>query len=272
VSRSSRKRLAAVVRDPKADLAEAALLCATESNPDLDVDVALLRLDAFADDLRTRGFPRSDAAAQAAALSGYLHGRQGFTGDTADAHDPRNSLLDHVLARKRGLPITLSIVYVAVAHRLHASAFGIGLPGHFVTGIGDPDRPVVLDAFHGGRAVDDTELAELVERSTGGRASFRTSMLQPEPPPRVIRRLLDNLTRDQVTRGDVNGALRTIELKQLLPDPVPEDLRLYGELLIQTGRYREAATVLDEYIARAPTPEDTEAARVIARRARAKLN
>lgn len=272
MSRSSRKRLAAAVRDPNADLAEAALLCATESNPDLDVDVALLRLEAYADDLRTRGFPGSDTVAQAAALAGYLHGRQGFTGDTDDYHDPRNSLLDHVLARKRGLPITLSIVYVAVARRLRVSAFGIGLPGHFVAGIGDPERPVVLDPFHGGRVIGDAELTELVERSTAGRARFVPSMLRPETPPRVIRRLLDNLSRDQVAQGDVNGALRTIELKQLLPISAPEDLRLYGELLIQTGRYGEAATVLDEYVARAPTPDDAEAARVIARRARAKLN
>lgn len=272
MSRTSRERFATVVRGSDVDLAEAALLCAAEANPDLDIDVTLLRLEAYTDDLRTRGFPAADHVAQAAALAGYLAGAQGFTGDHEDYHHPRNSLLDQVIDRKRGLPITLSIVYLAVARRLHVGAFGIGLPGHFVVGIGDPENPVVIDPFHDGRTASRDDLIELVTRTTGGRAEFDPTMLHPEPAPRVIRRLLDNLTRDYIERGDVGGALWTIELKQLLPHAPAEDLRVYGELLAQTGRYVAAAQVLEEFAERTHDAGAAEAAAAIAKRARSKLN
>lgn len=260
------------MRDDDADLAEAALLCAAEANPRLDVGVALLRIEALTDDLRTRGFPASDPVAQAAALAGYLGGAQGFTGNHEDYDDPRNSLLDQVLERKVGLPITLSIVYVAVARRLRAPAFGIGLPGHFVVGLGDGATPIVLDPFHGGRTLDDDELRTVVASTAGGTATFNHAMLRPDPAPRIIRRLLDNLTRDYVERGEVGGALWTIELKQLLPHAPAADLRLYGELLVQTGRYLSAARVLERYAERAPDADDAETALAIAKRARSKLN
>lgn len=258
------------MRARDADPAEAALCCAAAADGPVDVDVELLRLDALADDLRTRGFPTTDTVAQAAALRGHLHGALGFTGDTDDYHHPHNSLLHHVLRRRRGMPITLSIVYLAIARRLRAPAFGVGLPGHFVAAVGPVGRAVVIDPFDAGRVVGDADLAALVERTTGGRATFSPRMVRPAPLSAIVRRLLDNLTRDRAARGDVDGALRTLELQQLLPDPRPDDLRTRGELLARAGRYDEAAAALEAY---AGQPGTDEAAAIrLARRARAKLN
>lgn len=272
MSELSRTRLARVVRNAESDLAEAALLCCEEVEPDLDVDVELLRLDAIADGLRSTGFTPTAPREDARALARYLADRRGFTGDHERYHDPRNGLLTRVLDRRRGLPITLSIVYVAVARRLRVPAFGIGLPGHFVTGIGGGERPVVLDPFDGGRVLDETGLSRLVTDATAGQVEFTRSMLRPAPPATVIRRLLNNLTRDFANEGDAANALWTVELKQLLPNHVPDDHRVRGELLVQLGRFLDGAHAFEAYIDADPDAPDAGDVRHAAIRARAKLN
>ncbi len=273
MSHATRQRLARLVRHPDCDLAEAALLVCAEVEPELAVDAELLRLDAIADGLRATGFRSTDAGSDAAALAGYLAGTRGFTGAVEDYHDPRNGLLTRVLDQRRGLPITLSIVYVAVGRRLGIPAFGIGLPGHFVTGIGGGDRPVVIDPFHDGVALDEAELARRVTEATNGRTEFRRAMLRPATPATIIRRVLNNLTRDFANQGDAEDALWAVELRQLLPGAPPDDHRARGELLLRIGRYRDAADAFETYVDEAgPGAPDTAEVSRRAIRARAKLN
>ena len=273
MSRASRQRLARLVRQPDSDLAEAALLVCAEVEPELDVEAELLRIDAIADGLRAEGFRSTEPAADATALAGYLAGTRGFTGAAEDYYDPRNALLTRVLDQRRGLPITLSILYVAVGRRLHVPAFGIGLPGHFVTGIGGGERPVVIDPFHDGVPLDEAELARRVTEATNGRAEFRRAMLRPASPATIIRRVLNNLTRDFSNQGDAEDALWAVELKQLLPGSPPDDHRARGELLLRVGRYRDAADAFEAYVdAAGPGAPDTAEVSRRAIRARAKLN
>jgi len=261
------------VRTPGPDLAELALLVCAELEPELDVSTELLRLDAFADQLRTQGVTRRDPPLDVAgAMSAHLGHRLGFHGDTDDYHDPANALLTRVLDRRRGLPITLSILWIGVAQRLGVPAFGIGLPGHFVTGIGPPDQAVVVDPFARGTLLDRDDLDDLVQHVTAGQAHFHPAMIRPSPAPAVVRRLLDNLTRDFLAGGDVEDALWTIELKQILPRASPDDDRTRGDLLLRLGRYLDAARAFEDYVARAQGAGDRDEVATMARRARAKLN
>ncbi len=281
MSDSSRARLGRIVREPECDLAEAALLCCVEVEPDLDVEAELLRLDAFADGLRSSGHVPGDARADAEALVAHLAGDLGFDGDSEGYHDPRNGLLTAVLDRKRGLPITLAIVYISVARRADIGAFGINTPGHFLVGVtsrrpappSPAAHPVVVDPFHGGELLSETQVAERVRAVTGGASTFSPSMLRPASCSVVVRRLLDNLTRDFLGQGDVEDALWTVELKLLLPNSSPRDLRMAGELLVQLGRYRVAAEILENYVLRKGSQgEEVDAIARLALRARAKMN
>ncbi|MDX1658895.1 MAG: transglutaminase-like domain-containing protein [Nitriliruptorales bacterium] len=273
MSHATRRHLARIVRRPDCDLAEAAALCCIETDPDIDVSAVVLRVDALADGLRSSGFTPIEPAADARALTAYLHGTLGFTGDVATYHDPDNALFTRVLDRKRGLPITLSVLYVAIARRLQIPAFGIGLPGHFVAGVGTEDRPVVVDPFHDGAILDERTVAQRVHAATDGRVSFTRSMLRPATPATIVRRILNNLTRDFTTEGDYREALWTVETKLLLPGSPPDDHRARGELLLQLGRFRDAADAFETYVEQAPddAPDrDEMAARAV--RSRAKLN
>lgn len=300
MSEASRQRLARIVREPACDLAEAALLCCVEAEPKLSVDAALRRVDALAEGLRTSGFRRAaqpgggqlggsadTAQADARALARYLAGEAGFTGDTAGYHDPQNGLLTGVLDRRQGLPIALAIIYIAVGRRVGLRTFGINTPGHFLVGVGGGDprggeqtRPAVIDPFYDGILLSDADIERRVRATTEGRATFDPGMLRPASPPVVIRRLLNNLTRDFLGQGRAEDALWTVELKRLLPGGGPADVRTASQLLIRMGRYRQAAELLEAELERsgisAAQPrkvslEMSEMAR-LARHARAKMN
>ncbi len=272
VRRRNRERFARVVRDPRADLAEVGLLVSAEADPGVDVEVGLLQVDAIADGLRTRGFRADDPEAAAAALAGYLGGELGFLGDQVGYHDPDNGLLARVLARHRGIPITLSALYVAVAHRLGARAYPIALPGHVVVGVGDGPPNVVLDPFHAGRRLSEGDLAELVDRTTASRARYHRAMLRPAPAAAIARRMLNNLSRDYRALGDASAALWATELRMIVPGAHPELFRERGDLLIALGRWLEGALSLDEYLETCEDAEDFTEVQLRARHARARCN
>ncbi len=274
MSTTTRERLVQLVRRADADLAEAALLCAAEADPRLDVDVELLRIDALADGLRTRGDDLGDDPDRtAAALADYLGGHLGFQGDLEHYYDPDNALLHRVVSRRRGLPITLSILYVAIARRLHIPAYAVHLPGHVMMAIASGDRPRVLDPFHGGALLGEQAIAERIAQLTAGQLEFRRSMLRPVPAVEVVRRLLNNLTRDLADAVDPGAARWTIELKLLLPNRQPEDHRELGELLAATGRFGPAADAFERYLEHAGgDAPDRDAVRRAAIQARARLN
>jgi len=273
MSAESRERLVRLVRRSDADLAEAALMCGVEAKPDLDVDATLLRIDALADRLRTRGVPSGHPEADARQLSAFLAGELRFTGDVASYHDPDNALLHRVLDTRRGLPITLAIVYVAIARRLGLAAYAVNLPGHVVAAIAGEPHPIVLDPFHDGMVLDERAVASRVATVTGGKVEFHRSMLRPAPAVDVVRRLLNNLTRDLSSATHPGQALWTVELKLLLPNRAAEDHRVLGELLAAAGRFDAAADAFGRYLELADdAAPDREPVRRAAIEARARLN
>ena len=83
-------------------------------------------------------------------LAEFLFRKDRFSGNRRNYTDARNSFLNDVLDRKEGIPITLSILYLDIAHRLDIPAFGIGLPGHFIVGVAGESDIWYLDPFNGG--------------------------------------------------------------------------------------------------------------------------
>lgn len=270
---TARERLVRLVQRRDADLGEAALLICADADPRLDVATQLLRLDALADGFRTSGRTLTgDPLHDGRALASYLSEDQGFVGDAETYHDPRNGLLSSVLDRKRGLPITLSILYVAIGRRLRLPVYPIALPGHVCAGIGGGERPVVLDPFHRGVTLDEGQLAERVEALTGGELAFRRQMLRPAETTSLIRRVLNNLTRDFAAMHQYAQALWSVEVKLALPNSVPDDLRVRGELLSKVGRFDDASAAYRAYIEAAPDAPDVDEVRGLAIHALARMN
>ena len=125
------------------------------------------------------------------ALEALLVGELGFAGDRDDYDAPENSFLPRVLARRRGLPILLSVVWIEVARRAGLPLFGLALPGHFVVAYRAGERGlVVIDPFRRGVILDRDELEGLVAR---GGATLSTALLAPAPAAGIAVRMLRNL-------------------------------------------------------------------------------
>src|SRR5215210_192398 len=178
---------------PEPPLDELALALAAEFRR-VDASAARATLDALGAEIANAvgGRAGSGAAAEARACADVLGGVHGFAGDRDEYDHPDNSMLDRVLERRRGLPILLSVVYVAAAGRAGVPLAGVGLPGHFVVGHFGTDRPVLLDPFAGG--------AEL-------RGDVDAQWVRPWTPSETAMRMLNNLVGSYQRRGDLGAAI-----------------------------------------------------------------
>lgn len=134
-----------------------------------------------------------------------------FTGDGDDYHDPRNSLLHEVLARRVGMPITLSVVAMEVGKRLDVPIRGIGLPGHFV--IRDKESGTFADPFGHGLRYDEPRMIASWKQRTGEDATFRPTMLSPTSAHEIVMRILNNLKHSLVARDQRVPLARLVPLR-----------------------------------------------------------
>ncbi|HZA75268.1 MAG TPA: transglutaminase-like domain-containing protein [Acidimicrobiales bacterium] len=229
-------RFAELVRGPeeRCQLDLGALLIAAHARRDLDVDAELRRLDDLA-----AGCPGSDVEA----LTAYLCGTLGFRGDTEDYSNPRNSLLDVVLDRRKGIPISLSIVVLEVGRRLNIPLYGVGMPGHFLVRDAKDDN-VFVDPFHRVR-LDREGCEALFAKLHGSKARFEPRFLEPVGPRATMARMVTNLQRSFVGQGDRAGALWAQCLRVLVPGATVTDRRQLAAMLAANGRFDAAAQELD---------------------------
>jgi regulator of sirC expression with transglutaminase-like and TPR domain len=242
----------ALAADPArpVDLAEAALLVASDHRPGLDVAAWLAKLDALAGAARGTVLAAWSDAARVDALNEFLFVREGFHGNTEEYEDPRNSLLDCVLERRTGLPITLALVYVEVGRRLGLPVEGIGFPSHFlVRWRGRED--VVIDPFNG-RVLADRALAAMLRQALGQDVVFSRMELEAITPHAFLVRLLSNLKRHTALAGDFAATLLCCErLLQLQPDD-PEEVRDRGLVYAELDCVGAARDDLARFLALAP--------------------
>jgi regulator of sirC expression with transglutaminase-like and TPR domain len=188
-------------------LDHAALTLALLDHPGTDLSSYHDLLDAMETRLDILGRGAETPAERAAALAAVLGGEFGFAGDADTYDDPANADLISVLDRRRGLPVSLSILWVAIARRLGWSADVLGVPGHVLVVIGAEAAPVMVDPFAGGVRVGAERLAALVE------AAARPSGAVTHVPAMPNRAVLVRLLRNQASRAQQAGeGRRALEL------------------------------------------------------------
>jgi regulator of sirC expression with transglutaminase-like and TPR domain len=165
-------------------------------------------LQGVATRLEVVGLDAATARQRADALSQVLGNEFGFLGDQQTYDDPANADLIRVMDRRRGLPVSLSILYVAAARRLGWTANVLDVPGHVLVLIGDEAVPVIVDPFRGGTCVSQEQLAALLfAQGAGPPAAVRHVAAMPN------RAILVRLLLNQATRAEQAGkSLRALEL------------------------------------------------------------
>lgn len=237
--------------DEEIDLAAAALLIAREEYPELEIERYVERLDALAGTLGRR-VSESATPRMAAGLSQLLFTEEGFRGNSNDYYDPKNSFLNDVLDRRTGIPISLCAVYIEVARRAGFAAFGVGLPGHFLVRLEDPEAGLLVDPFHGGAIVSEADCQERLDRIYEGRVKLEASMLEPCGRRAMLARMLRNLKAIYMKNEEHERALRIVELVLLADEQAAEELRDRGQLYAALDCYGYAARDLSKYLERRP--------------------
>nr|MBP7596786.1 transglutaminase family protein [Candidatus Microthrix sp.] len=134
---------------------------ATHADPTVEAEAVTVQLDALAS-----RYGSSDPAR----LCGLLFDKDGFQPNLRNYYDPRNSLLDQVLDRRRGIPLSLAALALAVAERCGAPLAGVGMPGHFLLAETHGDDGGVrryFDPFDGGRELSIAQVGGLHVRLLG---------------------------------------------------------------------------------------------------------
>lgn len=207
--------------DEALPLDEAALCIAAHADPSVDVGANLARLDDLA------------AACPAPTLDGlvqHLFRHEGFTGNSSDYYDPRNSLLHEVLERRLGIPITLSVVALEVGRRIGVPLSGVGLPGHFL--LRDKvDERVFIDPFHGGRLLDEAACRRLHRTMAGAESRWDPSYLLPVSRRSIVLRMLGNLKAIYLRRADVTSLAWVLRLRSVVPGATEAERKAYSRLM-----------------------------------------
>jgi regulator of sirC expression with transglutaminase-like and TPR domain len=245
-----------LARDPDADidLAELTLTLARDEYPEVDVEAYLSEVAGMAREART--FLHGNLERRVAGLCRFLFHEMGFRGNVQQYYDPRNSYLNQVIDRRTGMPITLSVVVMAIGQRAGLRIAGIGLPGHFVTKAVEGSRQVLFDPFHGGRLLTVENCEQLIEQVTGTPFQATPATLEPIALRPLIQRMLGNLKAIYVRDGDFVRAVRVINrLRQLDPNE-PLLLRDLGVNLFHAGQSGKAIDPLQAYLATYPPVAD----------------
>lgn len=233
----------------------AALLSAEEQGQPPAIAHIQAELDAIASGARVReGAPIVEAVAR---INHRLFVELGFSGDNEQYDDPQNSLLDRVLARRRGLPILLSVLYIEVARRVGVPIVGIGFPSHYLVRPRDGD--FFIDPFHKGQVLREVQLqAWLQKMYRGGPVSAEVwaQVTRPNAPREILARMNRNLKFSYLRRDDLNGAIRASERLLVLEPTLAEERRDLGRMLVAVGRIEDGIGELAHYLAVRPTAPD----------------
>ncbi len=264
-----------VADDTHFALLEAAVAVAQDDDAALDVQGVLAQIDELAERLRRR-LPADAAPLQRLRLfNTYFFHELGFSGNVNNYYDRANSALPEVLRTRRGIPLTLALLYVELATQIGLQAHGVAFPGHFLVKLHLPRGEVVIDPFRGrSRAREDLEERLLPFRPARGpqaRAAREAGppdesvplglYLQAATPRDTIARLLRNLKEIHRSARDWPRLAKVQRrLVILLPDDWDER-RDHALALSQLGRHALAADELAIYLRERPDAGDAAALR-----------
>jgi regulator of sirC expression with transglutaminase-like and TPR domain len=200
----------------KIPLFEAAASLAQDEYPGLDLENVLSTLEQLGRRLSERCRNLSTELKRLQETSRFFYKELGFVGNVNNYYDPDNSFLHRVLESRRGIPITLAIIYIELARTVGLDAEGVSFPGHFLIKINLHEGPVVLDPFTG-QSLSKEDLFERLEPYRKGFGLNDDSevpiglFLQPAKPKDILLRMLRNLREVYSQQGQPEKVKKVVE-------------------------------------------------------------
>lgn len=244
-------------------LFEAAVSLAQDEVPGLSIQSVQNELDQWVVKLRQRLPADAPALQKMRVLNQFFFLEMGFTANANDFYAPENSYIPVVMRTRRGIPISLAVIWLELAQSLGLSVHGVSFPGHFLVKIALSVGPMVLDPMTG-RSLGRDQLAEMLlpfRRSTGLNDEQEAPLkffLQNARPQDIVARMLWNLKEIFTTREDWPRLLKVLErLIVLMPDSWP-DYRDRGLAHARMGHTEQALADLECYMVHSDSVADVD--------------
>jgi regulator of sirC expression with transglutaminase-like and TPR domain len=245
--------------DESLPLTEAALSIAQDAYPDLDLQAVLAEIDELVVRARRRMPDDADIKQKVEALNRYFFRELGFSSNLNDYYDPDNSHLNMVLRRRRGIPISLAVVYLEMAEQLGLPVRGVSFPGHFLLRVATPGQDLMLDPTNG-QTLSEAQMVEMLEpyvqRVGESIGSALRVLLQPATRREIIARMLRNLKGIYL---QTERWQRLLAVQQRLVIVLPgsiEEVRDRGFAYARLDYLRPALEDLARYLEDRPDAED----------------
>lgn len=242
-----------VQSDEQFPLLEAAACLAQDEYPELDVQRVLGDVDQLLARLKRRLPADAPALQRLRLLNQFFFRELSFGGNLNDYYDPDNSYLNAVLRTRRGIPITLAVIWLELAQGLGLHARGVAFPGHFMLKVTLPKGQVIIDPFTG-QSLSREELSERLEpyrQRSGLVDDFEVPMglyLQAATPREIIGRMLRNLKEIYKGQSDASRLIAVLDRLVVLQPQAWSEYRDRGLAWAEQGDARRALSDLQVYL------------------------
>lgn len=249
-----------VADDDSLPVTETALSLAQDAYPDVDLQGTLAEVDELALRLKRRLPESADLADRIGALNRFFFRELGFAGNLNDYYDPDNSHLNVVLKRRRGIPISLAVLYMELGEQIGVPVRGVSFPGQFLLRVTLPEGDIMLDPTTG-QSLSEAKMVDMLEpylSHTGGDsvASALRMLLQPATGREIIARMLRNLKAIYLQTERWQRLLAVQQrLVILLPENI-EEVRDRGFSYARLDYVRPALEDLERYLSDRPDADD----------------
>ena len=247
-------RSIAAQADEKINLGEAALALAALDRPRVGLERYRHHLALLARET-TEEVARRDGAASGlddriAALNAVLFDRYGYRGDTLTYDDLQNANLMRVIDRRKGLPVTLGILYLHTARAQGWHMVGLSFPGHFLVRLDHDGRRAILDPFDQGQVREVTDLRELLKAMAGADAELTAAHYEPVANRAILLRLQNNIKLRLIQNGHIDRAVEVVETMLMFAPDQAALWREAGMLHIRLDNLRAAIAALEQFMQR----------------------
>jgi regulator of sirC expression with transglutaminase-like and TPR domain len=266
------------LKDEEIDIGITALVLAAISQPGVSLDRYFNHLKKLPEDVRAKydellvAGADDNAETILAAMKRIIVEENNYQGDVDTYDDLQNASLIRVIERRKGLPVTLAILYIHTGRTLGWDVAGLDFPGHFLCRIEKDGRRLIFDPFYDCRLLEAPDLRALVKKIKGPGAELSSSWFEPARTLDILIRLQNNIKYRQVEIEDYEGALKTVETMRLM---APDEFRLLldaGVLYARTDQTIAAIRMLEEYIKKTPRESDRHDAALLLRELRELLH
>lgn len=257
-----------VAQDEGFPLLEAAAALAQDEYPDLDVQTVLSSVDRLLQRLQRRLPADAGQLQRLRLLNDFFFHDLGFCGHIDDDTDPDNSYVHMVLRTRRGIPVSLAVIWLELAQGIRLRAAGVNFPGHFLVKVLLPQGQVVIDPCTG-QSLTPEQLAQRLApylRHSGSVDDGEVPLglyLHTAAPRDIVARMLRNLKAIYRVHKDWQRLIPVLDRLIVLLPSAWHEVRDRGLVWAQLGQPARALPDLEAYLAHADDPSEANA---IARR------